>query len=190
MIWEPTIRCRTLQGMSTSDADAWRRFLADEREGLVELFDLHEQRLYRHARRLLPTSEDAQDAVAMAFFELWRRRAAVRLVDDSPLPWLLTTVTNIARNLERSSRRYRGLLGRVEHEEQTGAAPALDETGVLAALRRLPERERSVIVLVVLEGYAERETAQALGIPSGTVKSRLARAKARLRSAMEGVDLA
>ncbi|WP_307461226.1 RNA polymerase sigma factor [Microbacterium testaceum] len=51
-----------------------------------------------------------------------------------------------------------------------------------------PEREQAVVVLSVLEGYAEREIAQALGIPAGTVKSRLARAKAKLRDelALEG----
>ncbi len=65
---------------------------------------------------------------------------------------------------------------------------AHDDSGVLSALKRLPEREQAVVVLSVLEGYAEREIAQALGIPAGTVKSRLARAKAKLRGelALEG----
>lgn len=60
---------------------------------------------------------------------------------------------------------------------------------MLAALKRLPSREQSVLVLTVLEGYPDRVAAEALGIPIGTVKSRLARAKAKLReemSAMEG----
>lgn len=58
----------------------------------------------------------------------------------------------------------------------------------MVALRRLPEREQAVVVLSVLEGYAEREVAQVLGIPVGTVKSRLSRAKAKLRGelAQEG----
>lgn len=58
----------------------------------------------------------------------------------------------------------------------------------MAALRRLPEREQAVVVLSVLEGYPEREVAQALGVPVGTVKSRLSRAKAKLRGelAQEG----
>ena len=57
-------------------------------------------------------------------------------------------------------------------------------------MRRLPEREQAVVVLSVLEGYSEREVAQALGVPAGTVKSRLARAKAKLRDdlAREGVQ--
>ncbi len=59
---------------------------------------------------------------------------------------------------------------------------------MLAALKRLPARERSVIVLTVLEGYPERTAAETLGIPVGTVKSRLARAKARLRDEMTAME--
>jgi RNA polymerase sigma-70 factor (ECF subfamily) len=128
------------------------------------------------------TREDAKDAVTIAFFELWRHRQTVRLVDGSPLPWLVNAVTNSARNLERSARRYRALLDRVEPRVDTiDAVGAADETGALAALDRLTARERSVIVLTVLAGFTERETATALGVPIGTVKSRIARAKVRLR---------
>ncbi len=59
---------------------------------------------------------------------------------------------------------------------------------MLASLAQLPGVERSVVVLVVLEGYSEREAADALGIPVGTVKSRLSRAKARLRDGMAALE--
>ncbi len=166
----------------------WSRARAGDHAALSELFDRHEQRLFWHATRLLTVREDAKDAVAMAFFELWRKRRSVHLVDGSPLPWLLATVANVARNLERSSRRYRAALGRLEAPGDRAAPAAGDESGVLAALRRLSERDQGVLVLAVLEGYSERETAEALGIAPGTVKSRLARAKARLRTEMEGWD--
>ena len=65
---------------------------------------------------------------------------------------------------------------------------ASDESGVLAALKRLPAREQSVVVLTVLEGYPERAAAETLGIPVGTVKSRLARAKAKLREEMTAME--
>lgn len=174
--------------MRDDEAALWQRLRAGDESALGELFDRHEARLFRHACRLLTDREDAKDAVAVAFFELWRKRASVRLVDGSPLPWLLTTVAFAARNLERSARRYRGLLAKTPSVVPAAAPVAPDESGVLAALKRLPAGEQSVVVLTVLEGYAERETALTLGIPVGTVKSRLSRAKTRLRDEMTAME--
>lgn len=170
------------------DGTLWARVRGGDESALAEVFDRHAPRVFRHACRLLTSREDAKDAVAIAFFELWRKRATVRLVDGSPLPWLLNTVSNAARNLERSARRHRALLARVPVPEHQDAPAAPDESGVLAALRRLPVREQNVVVLSVLEGYPERAVATALGIPPGTVKSRLARAKKRLRDELSAVE--
>ena len=174
--------------MNDDDAELWERVRAGDESALGALFDRHEMRLFRQARRLLTTREDAKDAVAIAFFELWRKRSAVRLVDGSPLPWLLNTVSHSARNLERSGRRYRALIARTPAPDHGREARAKDESGVLAALKRLPAREQSVVVLTVLEGIPERAAAETLGIPVGTVKSRLARAKAKLRDEMAAME--
>ncbi|MCG7418063.1 MULTISPECIES: RNA polymerase sigma factor [Microbacterium] len=168
--------------MEDDDAELWVRVRQGDELALAALFDRYEGRLFRHASRLLSHREDAKDAVTVAFFELWRKRASVRLVEGSPLPWLVNTVAHCARNLERSGRRYRALLDRAPVAEMAVTPSGHDDSGVLAALKRLPEREQAVVVLAVLEGYAEREVAQVLGIPAGTVKSRLARAKAKLRN--------
>lgn len=178
---EPFGRERTLQGMRDEDAADWQALREGDPRGLTRLFARHQARLFRQASRLLTVREDAKDAVMIAFFELWRLRASVRLVDGSPVPWLLNTVSNTARNLERSGRRYRALLARVPEPTNDDSAVSPDESGVMAALRRLPEKEQSVVVLTIMQGYHERETATALGIPVGTVKSRLSRAKSRLR---------
>lgn len=174
--------------MNEDDRADWEKARAGDPAAFAALFDRHERRAFAQAQRLLTSREDAKDAVTIAFFELWRKRNAVRLVDGSPLPWLLNAVSHAARNLERSSRRYRSLLHRVPAAPPAGAVVAHDESGVLAALKRLPEREQSVVVLALLEGYPERETAAALGIPVGTVKSRLHSAKARLRNEMQGLE--
>ena len=76
--------------MSDEDAELWERVRAGDESALAALFDRHEARLFRHASRLLTAREDAKDAVTIAFFELWRKRSSVRLVDGSPLPWLST----------------------------------------------------------------------------------------------------
>ena len=172
--------------MDVDDAGLWSRVLRGDEQALAVLFDRYEGRLFRHACRLLTHREDAKDAVTVAFFELWRKRASVRVVDGSPLPWLLNTVAHCARNLERSGRRYRALLDRAPVASASDVDH--DQSDVLVALKQLPEREQAVVVLAVLEGYSEREVAQVLGIPAGTVKSRLSRAKAKLRGelALEG----
>lgn len=174
--------------MEDDDADLWVRVRSGDEAALAVLFDRHEARLFRHARRLLTAREDAKDAVTIAFFEMWRRRESVRLVDGSPLPWLLNTVSNAARNLERSGRRYRALLARTDAVQHHDTPIASDESGVLAALKRLPAREQSVLVLTVLEGYPDRVAAETLGIPLGTVKSRVARAKVKLREEMSSIE--
>lgn len=171
--------------MSDPESHAWERVRAGESAALAVLFDAYEARLFRHASRLLSVREDAKDAVAIAFVELWKRRASVRDVGGSPLPWLLNTVALTARNLERSARRYRIALSQLDAPGDVPEVRAADESGALRALRRLSAHEQAVIVLVVLEGYSERDAADALGIRPGTVKSRLSRAKSRLRGELE-----
>lgn len=167
--------------MSDTDADDWRLAKDGDTAALARLVETHSDRLFRHASRMLTSREDAKDAVVIAFSELWRKRGSVRTVDGSPLPWLLNTVNNAARNLERSARRYRALLGRIDARPAYTEPAVPDESGVLAALGRLPARQRDVVVLSVLEGYPDGHVAEALGIPIGTMKSRLSRAKAALR---------
>lgn len=168
--------------METTDAAVWTRVRSGDEAALGELFDLHGGRLFRHAARVLTQREDAKDAVVIAFAEAWRKRGSVRVVEGSPLPWLLATVSNVALNLERSARRYRRLLARVPVQDDVAPAEGGDESGVVAALKRLPVPQRDVVVLTLIEGFAHDEAARALGVPVGTVKSRLSRAKARLRA--------
>ncbi|MBN9239492.1 MAG: hypothetical protein BGO97_07355 [Micrococcales bacterium 70-64] len=166
--------------MTTDSAD-WAEALAGSGEAFGRIFDRHRDRLARHSHRLVPTAADADDVVAITFLEAWRRRAGVRFVDDSLLPWLLVTATHSAQNLSRGARRYRALLARLPVEASSpDHADAFGEGDAVRELRALSLADREVIVLCVLEGLSEREAAEALGIPQGTVKSRLSRAKARL----------
>lgn len=100
-------------GVVESDSALWDRSLAGDGDAFGVLFDRHRDRVFRHACRLAQTRHDAEDVVAAAFLELWRRRAEVRLVDGSVLPWLLVTSTNLGRNVARGTRRYRQLLERL-----------------------------------------------------------------------------
>ena len=168
--------------MSDDDEQAlWAEVHAGDEAALGALFDQHAERVFRHACRILSQREDAKDAVVLAFHELWRKRRSVRLVDGSPLPWLLATTTRKALNLERSARRQRALLGRLPAPESAVRAASDVDSPVVDAVRRLPSAQRDVVVLTVLEGYRQDEVATALGISVGTVKSRLSRAKTALR---------
>lgn len=168
-----------------ADAAVWARAVDGDGEAFGRIFDRHRDRVLRHGLRLAPTRSDADDLVAITFFEAWRNRERVRVVDGSVLPWLLVTATNVARNLRRGAHRYAALLERLPPGEH-GADPAdsAAEHDVVAHLARLSRPDRQVLILCVLEGYSERDAAAALGVAAGTVKSRLSRARRRLASAV------
>jgi RNA polymerase sigma-70 factor (ECF subfamily) len=162
------------------DETDWADATRGDGEAFGRVFDRHRDRIYRHGYRLVASITDADDVVAITFFEAWRRRNTARLVDGSLLPWLLVIATNSARNLSRSARRYRALLAKLPASDHV-RDPADDvDDRAQRALARLSLTDQQVIALCVLDGYSEREASEALGIAPGTVKSRLSRAKARL----------
>ncbi len=155
------------------------------------LFRRHERAAYRVALLLTHSPWDAEEVVASAFLELWRKRDEVRLVEDSVLPWLLTVVSFVAKNQQRGTVRYRRLLAKAPHsghspDHADEVARTVDALRVSAAvqeaLAELNARESSIVLLCVVQELTTRDAALALGIPEGTVKSRLSRLKARLRS--------
>jgi RNA polymerase sigma-70 factor (ECF subfamily) len=159
-----------------------------------QLFRRHERAAYRVALVLTRSPWDAEDVVATAFLELWRKRDAVRLVDGSVRPWLLTVVSFAAKNHLRSALRYRRLLAKLPHTDEApdhadeiartmDALPMSAE--VRAALRELAPGDASVLLLCVVEELSVKDAAAVLGIPESTVRSRLSRLKARLRRRLE-----
>ena len=164
-----------------SDAALWESALAGRGEGLAQVFERHQQRIFRHSIALVPTLDDAKDVVAITFLEAWRRRTQVRFVDDSLLPWLLVTATHSARNISRSARRYRDLLERVPPSPDVpDPADALDAGPAMSALATLSEAHRNVVTLCIIEGLPLADAALVLRVPVGTVKSRLHAAKRAL----------
>lgn len=165
-----------------SDAELWRAVVGGHAaESLAVVLDRHQERIHRHALGLVPARDDAKDVVAITFLEAWRRRAEVRFVDGSLLPWLLVTATHTARNITRSARRYRDLIERVPLSlEAPDPAGALEEGRAVAALKTLSEAHRTVVTLCVIEGLPVADAALVLDVPVGTVKSRLHFAKRAL----------
>lgn len=177
---------------SEAERELWARALAGEGEAFGRIFDLHRGRVLRHALWHLGNRHDAEDATAVAFLELWRRRADVRIVDGSVLPWLLVVTGNVCRNLARGLRRYRTMLAalprdaRVEpsaEEAALGRASLFDAAEALLArtIRGLPTATRALVALTAMEGYSVSEAAAAVGMSVGAAKTRLSRARASLR---------
>ena len=165
------------------DEVEWAKAIAGDGDAFGRLFDRHRRRVQLHSLRLAPTYADAEDVVAITFLEAWRNRDRVRFVDGSMLPWLLLTATNTSRNLTRAARRFREALQRLPPPRPV-PDHALDNghSDVERALSQLSVNDQRVVTLCVIEGYSEREAALALNVPPGTVKSRLSRAKVRLRT--------
>ena len=129
---------------------------------------------------------EAEEAAQDAFVKAWR--ALRRFRDGEPLrPWLLTIVANEARNRRRSAGRRQALALRARaRTRRTGSAEATVLAGesratLLAALARLRDDDRLVLGCRYLLELSEAETAAALGVKPGTVKSRTSRALERLR---------
>lgn len=172
------------------DAVIWQRVLAGDGRAFGELWDRHRDRVFRHSHRLLDHHADAEDATAIAFLELWRRRGDARIVDGSILPWLLVVATNVARNATRSRRRYRELLARLPLPEPARDAAELvaertDARQRLAAFGRLSTADQQIIALVAFGDLSIEDAAAALDISHGAAKTRLSRARARMEAAHE-----
>ncbi len=163
-------------------------------DAFAELFDAYARAVYNHAFRLTADRSAAEDVMSTTFMEAWRRRASVEADGGSLRPWLLGIATNVARSQYRSNRRYRNAAEAAEaagaaqeqvedHAEET--AGRLDDrrriAATLTALSLLKRPEREVLTLCLWEGMEYSEAARALGVPVGTVRSRLSRARGKLR---------
>jgi RNA polymerase sigma factor (sigma-70 family) len=162
-----------------------------DQEAYAALVARHQAIAFRAAYLVCGSATDAEEAAQDAFVKAWS--ALARFRPDAPFrPWLLRIVVNEARNRRRSSGRRARLDLRLA-ADATGAAPSAEATALagdererlLAAVAELPEAHRLVIAARYFLGLSEAETAAVLDLRPGTVKSRHARALARLRATFE-----
>ncbi|MFF8957727.1 RNA polymerase sigma factor [Streptomyces sp. NPDC014894] len=156
-----------------------------------ELFAAHSPLVYRHAVRTTGDWAVAEDIVSLTFLEAWRLRRKLRDEGDSPRPWLMGIAVNVLRNTTRAARRHRTALTRLpaRHtvpdfaDELVGRlTDAAQLAAAQRALKRLRRGDREVFTLCVWSGLGYAEAAEALGVPVGTIRSRLSRARTRLRA--------
>jgi RNA polymerase sigma-70 factor (ECF subfamily) len=178
-----------VEGRPLDDAELLARARRGDVHAYGELVDRYRQMAFRTAYVITRSSADAEDAAQEAFVKAYY--ALGRFRDDAPFrPWLLRIVTNEALNRRRSASRREAVALRLADRRPGGAPPSPEAAAlegelrqaVLAAVERLPERDRLVIAYRYFLDLGEAETAYALGVRPGTVKSRLSRALARLRA--------
>jgi RNA polymerase sigma factor (sigma-70 family) len=185
--------------INTDEGRLWSRSLRGEGDAFGALYDRHRDRVFRHAYRLSGNHHDAEDIMAAAFLELWRRRTRVRIVEGSVLPWLLVTTTNVARNSGRAARRYRRLLNSLPRS--AGASDPLDteffsspqealDQDFARALGTLNAEDLRLVSLVIFEDYTLTAAAAVLNVTPGAAKTRMHRARQRMKAAMTGTTIA
>jgi RNA polymerase sigma-70 factor (sigma-E family) len=157
---------------------------ADRRE-FAEVFNTHHRRAVRLAYLLTSDPDQAEDVVAEAFAKVYRR-------------WRRTTIEDVGAYVRRAvaneanSRLRRRYLERDRAAHRTGDQRgvrqvedhAVDQDQVWRALQRLPRRQRTAVVLRYFEDLSEQETAEVLGVSTGTVKSQVSRGLDRLEAVL------
>ena len=165
-----------------------------QESALAELYDRHGRIAYGLAFRVLRDSALAEDAVQEAFLALWR--GADRFVPErgSASSWLLTLVHRRAVDVVRREERRRA--DPLPELETTGSSGAdddamlrLERERVVGALRQLPDSQREALELAYYAGFSQSELAERLGVPLGTIKSRMNAGLARLRDLLHDPEL-
>ncbi|MER7441585.1 RNA polymerase sigma factor [Micromonospora avicenniae] len=164
-------------------------------ECFAAVFDRHYRHVYAYAARRLGR-DLAEDVASETFLVAFDRRAGYDTTRADARPWLYGIASNlIARQGTAESRRYK-MLAQLGHGDRVDAhddavVGRLDATAVrgrlAAALERLPQSVRDVLLLVAWAGLNQNEAAAALDIPPGTARSRLHRARQEMRQAL-GAD--
>jgi len=185
------------------DAAEVVRFRAGEEDAFEALVSRREREVYNLARRLLRDREDALDATQDTFLRVFRSLSSFR-GDCAFRTWVFGIAINVCRSrlasAEARQRRATASLERDDHGEARelplpDPAPGPESAAVggelrLAlerALQRLTPEHREIVLLREMEGLEYDDLARLLGCAVGTVKSRLARARAALRTELEGV---
>ena len=161
---------------------------------LAELYDRVGRVAYGLALRVLRNEQLAEDAVQEGFLAVWRSAAAFRAERGKASSWILTLVHRRAVDLVRREERRRtepldetGSTASAAESESTDEAAWLrfERERVQSALAKLPDAQREAIELAYYGGYSQSELAERLGVPLGTIKSRMFAGLARLRELLD-----
>lgn len=148
------------------------------------IFDRHFDAVFGYLVRRVGRSR-ADDLASATFTVAFERRERFRREATTARPWLFGIATNLLRNERRAEKRALSALGALEAPGlAAGQVEPSDPVQVGRLLARLSREQRDVLLLYAWEDLSYEEIAQALGVPIGTVRSRLTRARSRLRAAL------
>ncbi|MEZ5353789.1 MAG: sigma-70 family RNA polymerase sigma factor [Bryobacteraceae bacterium] len=178
----------------TARNQAWRelvsRMAAGDQQALGVLYDESSTLLFALALRILGRREDAEEAVLDAYSRAWRLAAGFDGARGSVLTWLIMMTRSISidrlRSRNAKSGRSEPIDDSVEHSDgglspELAAVFAEQRSRIGGALQQLPAEQRDAIELAFFEGLSHSELAERIGVPLGTVKTRVRLGLARLR---------
>jgi len=159
--------------------------MAPDDERFRRLFELHRRAVLGYALRRAGDPADAADVLAETFLVAWRRLDEVPHRAQDARPWLLAVARRVLANQRRGQQRRGRLSERLGAElaaQLAAGSDRIDEDELVArGLERLEPADREMLRLACWEGLRPAQIATALGEPAGTVRSRLHRARTRLR---------
>lgn len=184
-------------GVPTTDTDDWRLVKSGDRAAFERIFQRHADTVHRFLARRCGDVGIAEDLVGEVFLQAWRQRHRVDLHHGSLRPWLFGVANNLVRRHWRGRSRFGRAIARLPRPDQQpghdeAIATSIDAQRRLERLRdaveSLPRAHAEVVLLRAWEGLDYEAIATVLDIPVGTVRSRLSRARTRLRDQLAGED--
>jgi len=159
------------------------RFRAGQRQAFARIYELYKSRAYGFAYRFLGSAEEAEDVTQEAFVRVYRY---IDSFDEtlSFEAWLHRIIYNLCMDIRKSlSRAHSGLQGYADEARplEAGRPSIEDEESVMHYLSLLDESDRAIVILYYLQDHTYEEISRILSVPIGTVKSRLFRAREKLR---------
>ena len=163
-----------------------------DEDALAELYDRVGRTAFGLAHRVLRDERHAEDAVQEAFLAVWRTAASFRAERAKASTWILTLVHRRAVDLVRREER-RAVEPLTEDTELAQTTEGTEEAAwlrfererVQSALKQLPDTQREALELAYYGGFSQSELAERLGVPLGTIKSRMFAGLARLREILD-----
>ena len=197
-VTQNSIQPTTSISIDSTDADLMAHMAAGNTAAMELLYDRYNRPVYSFAYRMLGDREHAEELLQEVFLRAWRRSSRFSDTRGSLISWLLSITHNMAIDeLRKQQRRPRkaesaepdvllGTLHDTAPSVETQAILADRQRMVRAALAELPENQRLVLEMGYFNGLTQREIAETLDVPLGTIKTRM---RLGLRKLQDAVDI-